>query len=47
LEEQGLFALGYYHQRAADAAQRRAATERRTAQGQTATNDAGDEDDEV
>jgi CRISPR-associated protein Csd1 len=43
LEEQGLFALGYYHQRAADAAERRAAMERRTARGQTVTDDIGDD----
>lgn len=36
LEEQGLFALGYYHQRAHDRAQARAASERRKAA--TATN---------
>jgi hypothetical protein len=31
LEEQGLFALGYYHQRAFDRAQAREAAERRRA----------------
>ncbi len=33
LQEQGLFALGYYHQRASDRAEGRAAAERRRAEG--------------
>jgi CRISPR-associated protein Csd1 len=41
LEEQGLFALGYYHQRAADAARRREAAERRRA-GVASTEDERD-----
>jgi CRISPR-associated protein Csd1 len=44
LEEQGLFALGYYHQRAADAAERRAASERRANQGQPADGDQAEDD---
>jgi CRISPR-associated protein Csd1 len=36
LEQQGLFALGYYHQRAASRAQARAASERRKVAGQQA-----------
>ena len=35
LREQGLFALGYYHQRAFDRAQARAARDRRTGEEQT------------
>jgi CRISPR-associated protein Csd1 len=43
LEEQGLFALGYYHQRAADAAERRAASERRVNQQQAKDDDQADD----
>ncbi len=39
LEQQGLFALGFYHQRAADFAQMVAAAERRRAKGEPTTED--------
>ena len=43
LEQQGLFALGYYHQRAADRAQAREAAARHRAAGQPAEADATEE----
>lgn len=45
LRDQGLFALGYYHQRAFDRAQARAAAERRRA-GQAAGKDDGSENED-
>jgi CRISPR-associated protein Csd1 len=44
LREQGLFSLGYYHQRAFDSAQRRGAAERRRALGQPADDEESEDE---